>query len=144
MALPAKIQVPGNVVGSDSRLEVVLDSGTALEVPVMQSDYVVEGVSIPATKPLKAVYLADPAEPGNCTISYPSGRAAIALGASSVVITNTLVTTASMCFIAPLENDATLVTWKAVCTANTITVTGSAAATADWPFYFFIVQQVAP
>ena len=144
MSLPAKIQLPGNVVSGADHLDAILDDGTAVEIPIVSSGYVIEGVSIPATKPLKAVYLADPAEPGDCEINYPSGRAAIALGASAVVITNSLVTAASMCFIAPLANDATLLTWKAVCTANTITVTGGAAATADWPFYFFIVQQVAP
>lgn len=144
MALPAKIQIPGNVVSGADHLDAILDDGTAIEVPISASGYVIEGVSIPATKPLKMVYLLDPGLPGDCTISYPSGKAAVALGATACVITNTLVTTATMCFITPLANDATATTYKVVCTANTITVTVNAAATADWPFYFFIVQQVAP
>lgn len=99
---------------------------------------------IQSTVAPRLTYLADPSPPGACTISHPSGRAAIALGTASVVITNTLVTTATICIIIPLENDATLVTWKAVCTSNTITVTGGATATADWPFQFVLVQGVEP
>ena len=139
------LNVPKLGLDSSNRLPTHIGTrGTENLIPTVQSSYIVEGVSLPAAAPLKAVYLADPGLPGDCTISYPSGKAAVALGATACVITNTLVTTATMCFIAPLANDATLVTWKAVCTANTITVTGSAAATADWPFYFFIIQQVAP
>lgn len=43
--------------------------------------------------------------PGATTISKPSGRAAIASGASSVVVTNTLVTAASV-VVVQLETSA--------------------------------------
>ncbi len=124
----------------------IMDTNGNLVAPVLANvtGNITGQLTAGATTPRRAVYLLDPGLPGDCTINYPSGKAAIALGATACVITNSLVTTATMCFIAPLANDATLLTWKAVCTSNTITVTGGAAAAADWPFYFEIVQQVAP
>ena len=150
MSVAAKIQIPGNTVGSDTRLEVVKDDGTVIEIPIIQSSVIAENITgnitgtLTSTIAPRLTYLADPAEPGACTINHPSGRAAVALGATSVVITNSLVTTATICLIVPLANDATATTYKAVCTANTITVTVNAAATADWPFQFVLIQGTAP
>lgn len=75
--------------------------------------------------------------PGAATINLPNGRSAIALGAASVVITNSLVTAASHVFISPRTRDATgtlpLVTTIG---AGSFTVTTAANCTAalvfDW------------
>jgi hypothetical protein len=143
--MSGELNVPKLGLDSSNRLPTHIGTrGTENLIPTVQSGYIVEGVSLPAAAPLKAVYLLDPGLPGDCTISYPSGKAAVALGATACVITNTLVTTATMCFITPLLIDSSIAKYKVVCTADTITVTVDAAANADWPFYFFIIQQVAP
>ena len=143
--MSGNINVPLHLIGASGHLSTrVGHRETEYQLPVVSSGYATVGISLPAAYPLKAVYLVDPAPPGDCTISYPSGKAAIAAGATAVVITNTLVTTATMCFVSKLTLDATATDYKAVCTSNTITITANAAATADTYFYFFIVQQVAP
>lgn len=68
--------------------------------------------------------------PGNAAISRPSGKSAIALGASSVVITNTLVSVTSRVMITPQSRDATCKELIAVPGAGSFTVSGSANATA--------------
>lgn len=80
------------------------------------------------------------ASPGNATINAPCGKSAIASTASACVITNSRVTTSSLIFITPLDNDTTLTSWKAVPTANTITVTGNAVAAATWKFQWLVVE----
>lgn len=74
--------------------------------------------------------------PGATTISRPVGKAAIAVGASSVVITNSLVTASSIVLITPHARDATCKELIAVPGAGIITVSGSANATAALPFSF--------
>ena len=77
--------------------------------------------------------------PGAATQKTTRGRAAIAVGASSVVITNPLVTPTStvLAVISQAAADATLTQILRVsCGAGTITITGNANATAatqvDW------------
>ena len=72
--------------------------------------------------------------PGAATIDKPSGKSAIAIGASSVVITNSLVTAASRVIITPHARDATCKELIAVPGAGIITVSGTANATAALPF----------
>lgn len=74
------------------------------------------------------------ASPGAATIHKPIGKSAIAVGASSVVITNSLVTAASHVIITPHARDATCKEVIAVPGAGTITVSGTANATAALPF----------
>lgn len=80
------------------------------------------------------------ASPGATTISKNTGKAAVASGASSVVVTNTLVTAASDVFITPMDLDTTLTVWKAVAGSGSFTVTGNATATAAWRFQFWVVN----
>ena len=139
--MPHKFNADVAGLDSSNRLVGRMDGEATFSVPTVQSGYVAEGVSLPAAYPLKASYTADPSPPGDCTISKPMGKAAIAAGATAVVITNTLVATTTCCFAVKLNLDATATDYKVVCTSNTITITANAAATADCYFYFFIVQQ---
>ena len=76
--------------------------------------------------------------PGAATINKAAGISAIALGASSVVISNTMVTANSGIFISPRVRDATgllpAVTARTVGTSFTVSVTANctAALIFDW------------
>lgn len=77
--------------------------------------------------------------PGAATISKPGGRSAIASGATSVVITNTLVAATSHVFIAPQGRDATCLVPIAVPAAGSFTVsTTGAACTGNLIFDWFV------
>jgi hypothetical protein len=72
--------------------------------------------------------------PGAATINKPTGKSAIAVGASSVVITNSLVSATSRVLITPHARDATCKELIAVPAAGSFTVSGTANATAALPF----------
>jgi hypothetical protein len=74
------------------------------------------------------------ASPGAATINKPLGKSAIAAGAASVVVTNSLVTAASHVLITPHARDATCLDLIVVPAAGSFTVSGTAAATTDLPF----------
>jgi hypothetical protein len=78
---------------------------------------------------------------GAVAISKPAGRAIIALGAASVVVTNTLVTANSIVFAQLAAVDATLTFIKAVVAgAGSFTITGNANATANCPVNFLVIN----
>lgn len=72
--------------------------------------------------------------PGAATINKPTGKSSIAIGAASVVITNSLVSTASRVIITPHARDTTCKELIAVPAAGSFTVSGTANATAALPF----------
>ena len=72
--------------------------------------------------------------PGNATINKPCGISAIAMGASSVDISNSLVTAGMWCMITPSARDAVCKELIAVCTLGHITVSGNGNAAAALPF----------
>ncbi|MBL8909870.1 MAG: hypothetical protein JNM17_04110 [Archangium sp.] len=72
--------------------------------------------------------------PGAATINKPIGKSSIAAGASSVVITNSLVAAGSVVVITPHARDATCKELIAVAAGGSFTVSGSANATANLPF----------
>lgn len=77
---------------------------------------------------------------GAVTINKPCGRAIIALGAASVVVTNSLVTANSIVIAQLAAIDATLTFVKAVVAgAGTFTITGNANATANCAVNFLVV-----
>lgn len=80
--------------------------------------------------------------PGAATINKPIGTSAIAVGASSVVITNSLVAAGDWVMITPHARDATCKELIAVCGAGTITVSGSAAATAALAFSWEVKKRI--
>lgn len=80
--------------------------------------------------------------PGAATINKPIGTSAIAAGASSCVITNSLVAAGDWVMITPHARDATCKELIAVTTANTITVSGSANATATLAFSWEVKKRV--
>jgi hypothetical protein len=76
--------------------------------------------------------------PGNVTINKPSGKAAIASGASTVTVTNSLVTASSIVLIQPQNLDGSLLDYEVVPAAGSFTVTGNSAAAENWPFGFVV------
>lgn len=76
--------------------------------------------------------------PGNATANTATGRAAIASGASSCVISNNLVTAAARIFISPKIRDATgllpIVSAQVASTSFTVSTTANCTAnlTFDW------------
>lgn len=79
--------------------------------------------------------------PGAAVINEPSGRSAIALGATSVVITNSHVLATSKVFVSLRSADATLLyIVSVVAAAGSFTVTGNVAATADVVFDWFVIN----
>jgi hypothetical protein len=79
--------------------------------------------------------------PGAATINKPSGRVAVAATAASVVVTNSLVTTATHPIVTITEADATCTSvLRAVPTAGTLTVTLNAVCTTDTTVDFYLVQ----
>jgi hypothetical protein len=81
---------------------------------------------------------------GAVTINKVAGQARIALGASSVAITNTTVTANSLIFVSLVGPiDSTLKEVVAVPTANTITITGNTTATAAVKVNFLVVNAKA-
>lgn len=79
--------------------------------------------------------------PGAATINKIAGKVAIDIGASSVVVTNSLVTTNSFVFAVLQETDATLLYIKSVIPANgSFTITGNAAATAATNVAFLVLN----
>ena len=88
---------------------------------------------------IAATALATAVTTGAATANAMSGTAAIAAGASSVVITNSMCDTQSkvMAVVAQAAADATLLrVERVVCAAGSFTIYGTAAATAttfvDW------------
>ncbi len=77
---------------------------------------------------------------GDETNNNMAGKSAVALGASACVVTNSNVVATDVILVTPLSTDATLVTWKAVASAGSFTVTGGAAAAADWSFQWAVVK----
>lgn len=78
--------------------------------------------------------------PGNAALNTVKGRSAIAAGAAAVVITNSLVSATSNVQATLQTIDGTLFYIRAVCTANTITITGNANATGNCNVAWSIVE----
>lgn len=76
---------------------------------------------------------------GAVTMNVAAGQAIIAAGASSVVITNNLITANSIVQVTLASNDTTAILKNAVCSAGAITVTTTAAVTANTKASFAIV-----
>ena len=78
--------------------------------------------------------------PGAATINKAVGKAAIALGAASVVITNSLVSAGSIVLVTAIDQDATAVNLSVLAGAGSFTVSGAAAATAATAFSFIVIN----
>lgn len=85
------------------------------------------------------------ASPGSATSNRGTGRSAIALGASSVTITNSLCAGAnSVVLVIPEDRDATLTDPVVTYADGSFTVTGSANATATWKFRWVLLNPLIP
>lgn len=79
--------------------------------------------------------------PGAATINKPAGTVAIAIGAASVAVTNSLVTASSRVFAVLQFGDATLTTILRVVPANgSFVITGNANATAATKVAFIVTN----
>lgn len=79
--------------------------------------------------------------PGAATINKPSGKVAIAIGASSVVVTNSLVTAASTVLPVLQSVDATATQILSVVPGSgSFTITANAAATAATKVAFLVIN----
>ena len=76
-------------------------------------------------------FISSTATPGNATINSLRGRFAVAAAASSVVITNSLVTVNSLVIPVIESADATLVAPRCAPANGSFTFLGNAAATAS-------------
>lgn len=75
------------------------------------------------------------------TINKPAGTVNFAAWASSLVVTNSLVTTSSLVFCEIRTADATLISIKSVvCGSGSFTITWDEAATAETSVWFFVVN----
>lgn len=105
----------------------------------------INGASVGVTTPAivkaseyRANFADSSGAPGNATNNNPSGRAAFAAAGSTVVITSSLVTAASVVQVSLEGSDATLTSIRAQPAAGSFTVTGNAAATATTKFSWVI------
>lgn len=79
--------------------------------------------------------------PGAATINKPAGKVAIAIGASSVVVTNSLVTSASIVLAVLQFADATANTIRSVVPGTgSFTINVNAAATAATKVAFVVIN----
>lgn len=91
----------------------------------------------------KAIYTdyTNTATVGNVTINKAGGKAIIAAGAASVVITNSLATAAARCMAVLETTDATAVAIKtSVCAAGNITISVNAVATGNTTLSFQLIN----
>jgi len=77
---------------------------------------------------------------GAQTIDRPSGTVNIAAGQSTIVVTNSLVTTASIVFPVIRTNDTTATIKNVVAAAGSFTITLTAAATAETSVGFLVIN----
>jgi len=79
--------------------------------------------------------------PGAATINKPSGTVAVAIGAASVTVTNSLVNASSRVFATLQFVDATLTTIRTVVPGSgSFVITGNANATAATKVAFFVIN----
>lgn len=79
--------------------------------------------------------------PGAATINLPSGKVAIAASASSVVVTNSLVTSSSTVLCVLETVDGTLTTLRSVVpTTGSFTINGNASATGNVKIGFLVLN----
>ena len=78
--------------------------------------------------------------PGAVTINKSAGKAAIALGASSVTVTNSRCTLTSIVLVTPISQDATCINLVAVAGTGSFVVSGAANATAATSFAFVVLN----
>ncbi len=77
---------------------------------------------------------------GARTINTPSGKVNFAAAATTLVVTNALVTTASVVMLTVEGTDATATSARATLAAGSFTITLNAAATAETKVSFFVIN----
>ena len=120
---------------------VAIRDSSSNEVLKVTGTYIECGQELRISEVLKATKGDSTGAPGNATLNTPQGQSAIAAAATACTITSNLCTSATTnVFVTPLDNDATLTSFKVVATNGSFTVTGNAAATATWKFAWLVVN----
>jgi hypothetical protein len=88
---------------------------------------------------LAQAYTNNSGSPGNTTINTPSGRAAIAIGATTCVVTNSTVTASSKVLVDLETTDTGVLYIRATPAAGSFTVTGGPAVAAVACTFSFLV-----
>lgn len=78
--------------------------------------------------------------PGAATINKAAGKAAIAIGAAAVTITNSLVSASSIVLVTAIDQDAGAVNLTAEPAAGSFTVTAAGVAVAATKFSFLVIN----
>lgn len=119
-----------NIVGASTGFRWMVDG----DIPVMSLTYA-GGLGLLSTN--------GSGSPGNITIDKPTGRAAIAIGASSCVVTNAVVAAADTVLVSRLGRDVTATDlWVSAVGAGSFTVTSNAVATAAAVFMFTVIKAI--
>ena len=152
MSTALKLQAPGNVAGSGTRVEATYNDGTTITLPTIQSGAVAENITgdvsgtitianADGAPTLDWLDVSSPAA-ATATCSSISGRVAIDATATNVVVTNTKVGVGAIILLSKLSLDATLVDFKVAVNVagGEFTITGDAAATADVLFDFVVIN----
>lgn len=77
---------------------------------------------------------------GNQTINKPAGTVNIAAAATSITVTNSLVTVDSIVLAVVRTNDATAIIKNVVCSSGSFVITLTAAATAETSIGFLVTN----
>ena len=131
---------PVGFLGSDGR-EYMCVFGSAYGAASTVGAHTVAGTLAMSSGQKVAATVTDiSGTPGNGTVSQLAGKAAFAAAASTITITNTLVTAASTVICMMEGADATLTSiLRVVPGAGSFVVTGNAAATAATKFSFLVI-----
>jgi hypothetical protein len=105
--------------------------------PKIANAYITQGLAVGGD----AVNADKSGTPGNATVNTFMGKAAVAAGAASVVVTNALCKATSIVQVQLEQNDATLTkVWVSAVANGSFTVTGPANATAATRFNFTVTN----
>lgn len=123
----------GDSSGSGNSGDLNLGTGSSSSGVQGKLNVTTHGVSFPATNTAGGTT-------GNQTINKISGTVNFAAAATTLTVTNSLVTTASIIFAVVRTNDATAVIKNVVPGSGSFVITLNAAATAETSVGFFVIN----
>jgi hypothetical protein len=124
-------------IGTTDAIVLQVGSNGAVEAMRILSGGV---VNLPVLLTLAATNTA-PGTTGAQTINKPTGTVNFAIGTSTLVVTNNLVTVNSLVFCVVRTNDATAVIKNVVSASGSFTITLNAAAGGETSVGFWVVNQ---
>jgi hypothetical protein len=130
---------------------VGLNIDTAVSVGITGTNYGIRQVGTNATNQLNGTLtlwgkltqdntLTAAGTTGAQTINKPTGSVNLAIGAASLVVTNSLVSTSSLVFIQVMSNDATTQHCQVVTASGSFTIYPNAVPTAETKVAFWVIN----